>query len=650
MNNKIKILILVLLALVGPAWGEATSMITFTKLEGGVNKPEANSITFTAYYNNDDSKIQTEDSWNDSNPDPNMGYVAASGAGRVKPDQLAGDQTGQPYIIWMSYSGTSGNQGGNVGTSEVPSSGTGYTNPGNTLINPFILTAAKYLAAPANVAAYAGNSETYIKWDAVSGATGYRVYKRPAAGEGLTEIVFERAGTTSQMGYVDSGITNGQVYNYIVIATDATRRSGHGSEVPVTPTPVSVPTVTGPASGTIGQPITITGSNFNASNTVYINGYLQTASWNGSSAITINASTPTGNGKLVVIRNDNNTMASIGFTANAPDTQPPTMALVPVNGATNVSMTQEVIVTFSEQMNTSTVNYTLSPDPGGKNAVWSNGDKTLTISHNPFTAAGSYTFTITAAKDLAGNNFAGNNFSTFTVINNQGKNGFPIAYLSETQSDNWISVPFQSAQSGAVPIITVANLMNSLGTIFAPQAGDIMTLAWYNNATQLPTNIQRDYDGSQWNAWDPAKETTVISTGEMFIVSLSNGGGRPTFTNTWEISGLIPPVGTVHYPLAYLSETQSENWIATPNSPTVTTHGTLINSITGSFTPQAGDILTLSWYNNTAQVPTNIQRDYDGSQWNAWDPATESQSTILGKPYKVQLSNPGRNTFNVTWP
>jgi len=650
MNNKIKILILVLLALVGPAWGEATSMITYTKLEGGVNKPEANSITFAAYYNNDDSKIQTEDSWNDTNT--NEGYVATSGACRVKPDQMASDQTGQPYTIWISYSGTGGNQGGNAGASAVPSSGTGYTTPGNTLANPFILSAGNYLPAPANVTAYAGNGETFIKWNAVTGATGYRIYKRPATGEGPTEIVFERAAATGQLGYVDSGITNGQAYNYIVIATDAARRSGHGTETTVTPTPVSVPVITGPPSGTIGQPITITGSNLGSTaGTVFINGSAATVSSWATTQIsaTIDASTPTGSGKLVVITSGN-LEGSINFTANAPDTQPPTMTILPVNGATNVSMTQEVVVTFSEQMNTSSVNYTLSPDPGGKNAVWSNGDKVLTISHNSFTAGANYTFTVTAAKDLAGNSFTGNNSSSFNVINNQGKYDFPIAYLSETQADNWISVPYQSAKSGAVAIITIGDLMNSLGNSFTPQTGDIMTLAWYDNATQTPTNIQRDYDGSKWNAWDPARETTVISTGEMFIVNLSNGGGRATFVKTWEVSGTIPPIGTVHYPLAYLSETQSENWIATPNSSTITTHGSLIDSITGAFTPQTGDILTLSWYDNTAQVPTNIQRDYDGSKWNAWDPATESQTTILGKPYKMQLSNPGRNTFNVIWP
>lgn len=102
------VMLLILLFTAGTAFGEASSMLTFVDTAGGAN-PEAASITFTSYYGGDDSKIHTEDSWNDTNN--NEGYVSSSGSCRVSPLQMANDQSSASYNIWVSYSGTGGNQG-----------------------------------------------------------------------------------------------------------------------------------------------------------------------------------------------------------------------------------------------------------------------------------------------------------------------------------------------------------------------------------------------------------------------------------------------------------------------------------------------------------------------------------------------------------
>jgi hypothetical protein len=73
-------------------------------------------------------------------------------------------------------------------------------------------------------------------------------------------------------------------------------------------------------------------------------------------------------------------------------------------------------------------------------------------------------------------------------------------------------------------------------------------------------------------------------------------------------------------------------------------------SIAGSFTNQAGDIMTLSWYDNTNQVPIFALRDFDGTKWNSWDPDKEALAASLGSPYKISVSNQGRNVFTTTWP
>ncbi|UCG69737.1 MAG: Ig-like domain-containing protein, partial [Thermoplasmata archaeon] len=77
----------------------------------------------------------------------------------------------------------------------------------------------------------------------------------------------------------------------------------------------------------------------------------------------------------------------------------------PVNGTTNVLVNANIVVTFSEEMNTSSITYTCAPDPLGWIVVWSAGNTTATYSHNDFASETTYTFEITDGKDLAGNDF-----------------------------------------------------------------------------------------------------------------------------------------------------------------------------------------------------------------------------------------------------
>lgn len=314
--------LLVLLLTAGTAFGEAMSMLSFVDTAGGSN-PEIGSITFTSYYDND-SKIHTEDSWNDENS--NTGYVDSAGSCRVSPVQMGGEQTGQSYNIWVSYSGTEGNQGGTASL-DVPSSGIGYTTP-----NPLSLSAANYLATPTGFSGLAGDGEAFIGWNQVAGATGYRAYSRPAAGEGASEIVFERVGVANSgsiTGLVVSGLTNGTTYNFIMVATDSTKRSGHPDEIAVTPTAAGVPIISGPSSGVREESVTITGSNLGSSQgSVYFNGVAASSitSWSATEIIaTIASGTPLGAGKLVVVTSGN-LVDSIDFTVT--DTSQPTITEV----------------------------------------------------------------------------------------------------------------------------------------------------------------------------------------------------------------------------------------------------------------------------------------------------------------------------------
>jgi len=113
------------------------------------------------------------------------------------------------------------------------------------------------------------------------------------------------------------------------------------------------------------------------------------------------------------------------------DIIPPTITnTVPSNLATGVAVGQNVIITFSEAINTGTVTYTCSPNPGGWGSSWSGGNTILTLTHTNFASYSSYTFTVTAAKDVAGNSMLlpyPFSFTTLDIIS---------PYVTDTTPDN----------------------------------------------------------------------------------------------------------------------------------------------------------------------------------------------------------------------
>lgn len=79
----------------------------------------------------------------------------------------------------------------------------------------------------------------------------------------------------------------------------------------------------------------------------------------------------------------------------------------PAPGATDVSPEAALVVTFSEAMDTTTLDVTVVPDPGAWSQAWGAGDTTVTLSHAGFAAETVYTVTVTAAQDVAGNSLVG---------------------------------------------------------------------------------------------------------------------------------------------------------------------------------------------------------------------------------------------------
>lgn len=77
----------------------------------------------------------------------------------------------------------------------------------------------------------------------------------------------------------------------------------------------------------------------------------------------------------------------------------------PQNGDTDVKLNQDIIVTFSEQMNIGVVTFSCTPDPnpGGWTIEWDNDKRTVTLGHpTPFENNTHHIFEITGAEGFAG--------------------------------------------------------------------------------------------------------------------------------------------------------------------------------------------------------------------------------------------------------
>lgn len=82
-----------------------------------------------------------------------------------------------------------------------------------------------------NLTAAAGDSKVTLSWTAVDGATGYNV-KRSTTAEGPYTTIAPNVQGTS---YVDSAVTNGTTYYYVVTAITANGESANSNEASATP-------------------------------------------------------------------------------------------------------------------------------------------------------------------------------------------------------------------------------------------------------------------------------------------------------------------------------------------------------------------------------------------------------------------------------
>ncbi len=95
-------------------------------------------------------------------------------------------------------------------------------------------------AKPAGLTAVISGGEVKLSWNAVTGATGYYVYRGTSAGN---ETLL---GSALNNSYTDSNIKAGTTYYYYVIAYNSTGESAASAEIQVTPTSGGGTVIIGP--------------------------------------------------------------------------------------------------------------------------------------------------------------------------------------------------------------------------------------------------------------------------------------------------------------------------------------------------------------------------------------------------------------------
>jgi hypothetical protein len=242
-----------------------------------------------------------------------------------------------------------------------------------------------------------------------------------------------------------TGLLSGQSYTYYVRCQDTAGNANTADlaisfSVPDTTSPtvsLSAPTAGATVIGTVtvsanasdnlgvaGVQFLLDGVNLGAEDTVapYTVSWNTTSASNGSHQLTARARDAAGNQATSAV-------ASVTVSNTVPDTTPPTVtATTPVGGATSVSGTDNVTATFSEAMDSTTINTTTFELRDAANTLvaaavtYNATTRVATLNPTPtLTQAAVYTATVRGGsadprvKDVAGNALAANVTWSFTI-------------------------------------------------------------------------------------------------------------------------------------------------------------------------------------------------------------------------------------------
>jgi parallel beta-helix repeat protein len=196
------------------------------------------------------------------------------------------------------------------------------------------------------------------------------------------------------------------------------------------------------------------------------------------------------------------------FTFTTVGIPPEITMTAPFDGENGVLLGANVVITFSEPIDTATISYSCNPDPLGWSEAWSAGDTVLTLSHNDFSEFFQYTFTVTYAEDLFGNLLVAGAVPNPWTFQTAGT--FNLDYSTGW---NLLGIPVLDPMVGGTPLNSASDLAG-LGASMVSK-WDFATQRYVNFIAgfHLPGE-PRDFvlmpDEAYW-AWMPAAGTLTIS-------------------------------------------------------------------------------------------------------------------------------------------
>ncbi len=163
-------------------------------------------------------------------------------------------------------------------------------------------------------------------------------------------------------------------------------------------------------------------------------------------------------------------------------TLPRVQSISPANGAVDVAVDAPVVINFSEAMNTASVTYSVSPNPGGVTPTWNGAGTQLTLAHNNFSFLTDYTVSVTGGTDLDGNGLENAPFNaSFTTES-------PRADLSITMTTSGV---FVSPGDEVTFTLAVANA-GPESPVSATVVDRISPMGGISAITSIPSNCQVD--------------------------------------------------------------------------------------------------------------------------------------------------------------
>ena len=166
----------------------------------------------------------------------NLSWTAVAGATKYRLSRSAGSSSNaQIFEIpsGLTYADTQISSGVTYRYS-VRAANNGGDGPSS---NEVVLTRLALPAVPARLVAISGNSQIALNWDAVSGATGYKIKRSTTDGGPYTTL----APSVTSNSYLDTGLTNGTPYYYRVYAVNTVGNSADSNQAQATP--VALPAI-----------------------------------------------------------------------------------------------------------------------------------------------------------------------------------------------------------------------------------------------------------------------------------------------------------------------------------------------------------------------------------------------------------------------